>query len=151
MGMTATEFIARSADKPAYAAHAVFSLGPLVILLAREGNVYAGLAALLVLFFGGVLYGYYDSITALLDEKIRLRRENADLVVRVSNERDAAEKSRDIAEKSTRAKSAFIANISHEIRTPLNALLGMAQLLDHSELDPRQKSHVKILLELAAA
>ncbi|MGN6149751.1 MAG: sensor histidine kinase, partial [Rhizomicrobium sp.] len=35
----------------------------------------------------------------------------------------------------------------HEIRTPLNALLGMAQLLDQSDLDQRQKSHVKILLE----
>jgi signal transduction histidine kinase/HPt (histidine-containing phosphotransfer) domain-containing protein len=147
MGMTAAEFIARSAYKPAYAAHAIFSLAPLVILLAREGNSYAGLAALLVLFFGGVLYGYCDSITAILDESIRLRRDNADLVVRVSNERDVAEKACDVAEKSARAKTAFIANISHEIRTPLNALLGMAQLLDHSDLDHRQKSHVKILLE----
>jgi signal transduction histidine kinase/HPt (histidine-containing phosphotransfer) domain-containing protein len=147
MGMTAAEFIARSAYKPAYAAHAIFSLGPLVGLLAHEGNVYAALASLLVLFFGGVLYGYCDSITALLDESISLRRTNADLVVRVSNERDLAEKARDLAEKSSRAKTAFIANISHEIRTPLNALLGMAQLLDHSDLDHRQKSHVKILLE----
>jgi signal transduction histidine kinase/HPt (histidine-containing phosphotransfer) domain-containing protein len=147
MGMTAAEFIARSAYKPAYAAHTIFSLGPLILLLAHEGNLYAGLASLLVLFFGGVLYGYCDSITAILDESIRLRRDNAGLVVRVSNERDAAEKARDVAEKSARAKTAFIANISHEIRTPLNALLGMAQLLDHSELDHRQKSHVKILLE----
>jgi signal transduction histidine kinase/HPt (histidine-containing phosphotransfer) domain-containing protein len=147
MGMTAAEFIARSAYKPAYAAHAIFSLGPLIFLLAHEGNVYAGLAALLVLFFGGVLYGYCDSITAILDESIRLRRANADLIVRVSSERDVAEKARDVAEKSARAKTAFIANISHEIRTPLNALLGMAQLLDHSDLDHRQKSHLKILLE----
>ena len=147
MGMTAAEFIARSSYRPAYSAHAFFSLAPLVFLLAREGNVYAGLAALLVLFFGGVLYGYCDSIAQLLDESIRLRRENAGLVVSLAAERDTAEKARDVAEKSTRAKSAFIANVSHEIRTPLNALLGMAQLLDQSELDQRQKSHVKILLE----
>jgi signal transduction histidine kinase/HPt (histidine-containing phosphotransfer) domain-containing protein len=147
MGMTAAEFIARSSYRPAYAAHAFFSLLPLIVLLVLEGNMYAGLAALLVLFFGGVLYGYCDSIAVLLDESIALRRENADLVVSLAGERDAAEKARDIAEKSTRAKSAFIANVSHEIRTPLNALLGMAQLLDQSELDQRQKSHVKILLE----
>jgi signal transduction histidine kinase/HPt (histidine-containing phosphotransfer) domain-containing protein len=147
MGMTAAEFIARSSYRPAYSAHAVFSLLPLIGLLAFEGNAYAGLAALLLLFFGGVLYGYCDSITALLDESIALRRTNADLVVSLAGERDAAETARDVAEKSTRAKSAFIANVSHEIRTPLNALLGMAQLLDQSELDQRQKSHVKILLE----
>jgi signal transduction histidine kinase/HPt (histidine-containing phosphotransfer) domain-containing protein len=147
MGMTAAEFIARSSYRPAYSAHAFFSLLPLIVLLVREGSVYAGLAALLVLFFGGVLYGYCDSIANLLDESIRLRRSNADLVVSLAGERDVAQKAREVAEKSTRAKSAFIANVSHEIRTPLNALLGMAQLLDQSELDQRQKSHVKILLE----
>jgi signal transduction histidine kinase/HPt (histidine-containing phosphotransfer) domain-containing protein len=147
MGMTAAEFIARSSYRPAYSAHAFFSLLPLIFLLAREGNVYSALAALLVLFFGGVLYGYCDNIAALLDESITLRRQNADLVVRLAGERDTAEEARTLAEKSTRAKSAFIANVSHEIRTPLNALLGMAQLLDQSELDQRQKSHVKILLE----
>jgi signal transduction histidine kinase/HPt (histidine-containing phosphotransfer) domain-containing protein len=147
MGMTAAEFIARSSYRPAYLAHSFFSLAPLVVLLVLEGNLYAGLAALLVLFFGGVLYGYCDSIAALLDESIALRRVNADLVIKLAGERDTAEKARDVAEKSTRAKSAFIANISHEIRTPLNALLGMAQLLDQSDLDQRQKSHVKILLE----
>jgi len=147
MGMTAAEFIARSSYRPAYAAHAFFSLLPLIVLLVLEGNVYAGLAALLVLFFGGVLYGYCDSIAAFLDESIALRHQNEGLILSLAAERDTAEKARDVAEKSTRAKSAFIANVSHEIRTPLNALLGMAQLLDQSELDQRQKSHVKILLE----
>src|ERR1700689_5003901 len=33
LGMTATEFIARSAHRPAYAAHTVLSLGPLIVLL----------------------------------------------------------------------------------------------------------------------
>ena len=76
-----------------------------------------------------------------------MRWENADLVVRLSREKKEAEKARDVAEASTRAKSAFIANISHEIRTPLNALLGMAQLLERSELDRNQRDHVKVVLE----
>src|ERR1700761_5878925 len=41
LGMTATEFIARSAHRPAYLAHASFALTPLVVLLALEGGLYA--------------------------------------------------------------------------------------------------------------
>ena len=102
---------------------------------------------MLVLFFGGILYSHCDGIAKLLDESIRLRRDNVDLVSQLSREKAEAETARDMAEASTRAKSAFVANISHEIRTPLNALLGMAQLLERSELDRAQRGHVKVLLE----
>jgi signal transduction histidine kinase/HPt (histidine-containing phosphotransfer) domain-containing protein len=100
-----------------------------------------------VIFFGGVLYTYCDSIAELIDESFRLRYRNAELAAQLFLEKRDADTARDMAEASTRAKSAFVANISHEIRTPLNALLGMAQLLERSELDRAQKSHVKVLLE----
>jgi signal transduction histidine kinase/HPt (histidine-containing phosphotransfer) domain-containing protein len=147
MGMTATEFIARCSYRPAYLAHAALSLGPLAVMLLLAGNIYASMTSLLVLFFGGVLYSYCEGIAGLIDESLRLKRENAELVVQLSHEKAEAEIARDLAEASTRAKSAFVANISHEIRTPLNALLGMAQLLERSELDRAQRSHVKVLLE----
>ncbi|HEX3672898.1 MAG TPA: ATP-binding protein [Rhizomicrobium sp.] len=147
LGMTSAEFIARSVHRPAYIAHATLSLGPLAMMLAAQGSTYALMSSVLVLFFAGVLYSYCDEMASILDESIRLRRENADLVVKLSREKGEAEKARDLAEASTRAKSAFIANISHEIRTPLNALLGMAQLLERSELDRAQRNHVKVLLE----
>jgi signal transduction histidine kinase/HPt (histidine-containing phosphotransfer) domain-containing protein len=147
LGMTATEFIARCAYRPAYVAHAVFSLGPLALMLMFAGNIYASFSALLVIFFGGVLYSYCDNIAELIDESFRLRHRNAELAAQLFLEKRDAETARDMAEASTRAKSAFVANISHEIRTPLNALLGMAQLLERSDLDRAQKSHVKVLLE----
>ncbi|MGH6871370.1 MAG: ATP-binding protein [Rhizomicrobium sp.] len=147
LGMTSAEFIARSAHRPAYIAHATLSLGPLAMMLAAQGTTYALMSSVLVLFFGGVLYSYCDEMASVLDEAIRLRRENAGLIVKLSREKGEAERARDLAEASTRAKSAFIANISHEIRTPLNALLGMAQLLERSELDRAQRNHVKVLLE----
>ena len=147
LGMTATEFIVRAAYRPAYLAHAACSLGPLAVMLFLDGSSYAMLSCILVLFFGGVLYSYCDAIGKMIDDSVRLRHENALLVVRLSHEKHEAEIARDAATASERAKSAFFATMSHELRTPLNAMLGMAQLLERSELEQTQREYVKVLLE----
>jgi signal transduction histidine kinase/HPt (histidine-containing phosphotransfer) domain-containing protein len=147
LGMTATEFIARSAHRAAYTAHTVLSLGPLIALLLLHGGLYAIMTAILVGFFGAVLISYCNGMGRLIDEGIFLRHENAGLVVRLSREKAEALEARDAAQASAIAKSAFIANISHELRTPMNALLGMAQLLERAELPKQQADHVKVMLE----
>jgi len=147
LGMTATEFIARSAHRPAYLAHASFALTPLVFLLLREGGAYATMTAVLIVLFTGVLYTYCNGIAGIMEECLHLRDENAGLIRSLSDEKHEAEHARDAALASAQAKSVFIGNISHELRTPLNALLGMAQLLDRAELEKPYHDHVKVMLD----
>ena len=147
LGMAATEFIARSAHRPAYIAHTVFALGPLIGLLLWQGGLYATMAAVLIVLFAAVLTSYCHGMARLLDESIYLRNENDMLIVRLQSEKILAVQARDSAEASAIAKSAFIANISHELRTPLNALLGMAQLLERADLPKQQSDHVKVMLQ----
>ena len=67
-------------------------------------------------------------------------RKRIDLVLKEKNVE--LEGARLLADSSNLAKSDFLANMSHEIRSPLNAILGLAYLLEQTQLD--QSAHTMV-------
>lgn len=78
------------------------------------GGVYITAAA--VMLFGIFALTHFNrTVHGMIAESIRLRRENADLVKNLREEKAAVE-------EASRVKSLFLAGVSHDLKHPINAL-----------------------------
>lgn len=84
-------------------------------------------------------YETAERMSETLEDRIQERTRE------LEDSRDQLRAAKNLAERSDRAKSEFLATMSHEIRTPLNSILGTASLLEESPLSGEQKQQVSIL------
>jgi len=55
------------------------------------------------------------------------------------------EKAKLQAESASKAKTIFLSNVSHELKTPLNGIIGMASLLEKTNLNDKQLEYINLL------
>ena len=102
--------------------------------------------------------GYLDALRSVERQKIELQELNATLETRVQDRtrlledsvarlRESESRAIDLAKKAdvaNVAKGEFLANMSHEIRTPMNGVIGMLDMLLHSDLPPAQRRFAEV-------
>lgn len=77
-----------------------------------------------------------------VEEEMQLRQAAED---RLRSQAEDLREAARVAEAAVEAKARFLASMSHEMRTPLNGIIGMAQVMEDSDLDTAQRKDLEVI------
>ncbi len=103
----------------------------------------------LKLAFNNLLSQIGNAISARDIAQEELRQYSVKLQDEVIKRTCELELAKNAAEESSKAKSAFLANISHEIRTPMNSIIGFTKLALENTSNPQQQYQLGYVTESA--
>ncbi|PTY38822.1 hypothetical protein BGP77_10205 [Saccharospirillum sp. MSK14-1] len=87
----------------------------------------------------------------LADRSLRIKQHQQNLELQIQQRTQELEDTLTQLRISNAHKNEFLANMSHEIRTPMNGIIGMAELMQDSELNPTQHDYLATILNSAQA
>lgn len=102
---------------------------------------------ILILVTAWALVYHKIKLKALRNEKAEMERkmlEKSELLVHIKS---IEKKAREEADMANRSKSILLSKITHEIRTPMNAMMGMASLINETNLNAEQQKFTASILQ----
>jgi two-component system, sensor histidine kinase and response regulator len=134
-----------SAKSRSFTLFSCATMAPAGLAMAAQGESTSQMIAGLCLV--SLVFGFASSSKArqLLLEHLLQRYRNEEMVRDLAATKKTMADTLQKSEAANHAKREFLANMSHEVRTPMNGILGMAELLNQTDLKPEQAELMDLL------
>jgi PAS domain S-box-containing protein len=83
-------------------------------------------------------------ITSTIQD-ITEQKQAEEKALKLIEEKNEAQREKEVAEESAKSKQRFLSNMSHEIRTPLNSIIGFTNVVLKTELNEKQKEYLNAI------
>lgn len=133
IGMGSASVYATASYMPAFHAYLTPAVAPVGVMMLREGDTLHLVLGAMTLFYIPVTMRFAANLNRSIRESIALRFENLDLIGKLREQTE-------VAERANTAKSRFLAAASHDLRQPMHALTLFVDLLGRGELAPSQRA-----------